>query len=112
QAPEVAPDPDEAREGGDGAEVHLRQGAGPSVRANATGGTHVTSSPTSSAAPRVNKSFDGLFFRQQRLANGGNQFSVEPPDQSMCIGGNVVLESVNSVLRVFDTAGNPLTGVV
>ena len=56
-------------------------------------------------------SFDGLNFRQQRLANGGNQFSVEPPDQGLCAGNGHVLETVNTVLRVFDTAGNPETGV-
>ena len=31
--------------------------------------------------PQLNVSFNGLNFRQQRLANNGNQFSVEPPDQ-------------------------------
>jgi hypothetical protein len=56
-------------------------------------------------------SFDGLFFRQQRLANGGNQFSVEPPDQGLCVGNGHVLETINTVLRVFDTSGSPQTGV-
>lgn len=62
--------------------------------------------------PSVITSFDGLNFRQQRLANGGNQFSIEPPDQGLCVGNGFVLETVNDVLRVFDTAGNPLIGVV
>jgi hypothetical protein len=57
-------------------------------------------------------SFTGLIHRQQRLANGGNQFSLEPPDQGMCIGNGFVVETVNDVIRVFDTSGNPLTGVV
>ncbi len=30
--------------------------------------------------------FNGVNHRDQRLANGGNQFSVEPPDQGMCVG--------------------------
>ncbi len=55
--------------------------------------------------------FQGLYHRQQRLANGGNQFSVEPPDQGLCAGNGFVLETVNDVMRVFDTAGNPVTGV-
>jgi hypothetical protein len=55
--------------------------------------------------------FDGLSHRDQRLANGGNQFSVEPPDQGLCAGNGFVLESVNDALRVFDTTGKPLTGV-
>jgi len=61
--------------------------------------------------PEVNVSFDGLNFRQQRLANNGNQFSVEPPDQGLCAGNGFVLESVNDVVNVFDAAGNQRLGV-
>ena len=57
-------------------------------------------------------SFDGLTMRDQRLANGGNQFSVEPPDQGLCVGNGFIVESVNDVIRVFDRRGNPLSGVV
>jgi hypothetical protein len=66
------------------------------------------------AAPEASllKSFNGLTPRDQRLANGGNQFTVEPPDQALCVGNGYVLESVNTVLRVFDTSGNPRTGVI
>jgi hypothetical protein len=60
----------------------------------------------------VGLTFEGLFHRQQRLANGGNQYSVEPPDQGLCAGNGFVLETVNDVLRVFNYAGAPLTGVV
>jgi hypothetical protein len=60
----------------------------------------------------VKSSFEGLNFHDQRFANNGNQFSVEPPDQGLCAGNGFVLESVNDVLRVFDTRGNPLIGVV
>jgi hypothetical protein len=60
----------------------------------------------------LRRHFDGLNFRDQRTANGGNQFSVEPPDQGLCVGNGFVLETVNDVLRVFDTHGNALTGVV
>src|SRR5438552_3573907 len=61
--------------------------------------------------PELAKSFDGLNFRQQRLANGGNQFSVEPPDQGLCAGNGYVMEAVNDVTRVYDPSGNALTGV-
>jgi hypothetical protein len=54
--------------------------------------------------------FRALNHRDQRLANGGNQFSVEPPDQALCVGNGYVVEAVNSVLRVFDMNGTPLTG--
>jgi len=46
--------------------------------------------------------------QQQRLANGGNQFSVEPPDQGMCVGNGFVMESNNDVLQVYSTTGTPL----
>jgi hypothetical protein len=62
--------------------------------------------------PVLNMSLEGLNFFQQRFANGGNQFSVEPPDQGLCVGNGFVLESTNSVLRVYHTDGTPATGVV
>ncbi|HEX7733878.1 MAG TPA: hypothetical protein VF458_03420 [Ktedonobacteraceae bacterium] len=58
--------------------------------------------------PELQFSFDGLNHRQQRLANGGNQFSVEPPDQGMCVGNGFVMESNNDVLQVYSTTGTPL----
>jgi hypothetical protein len=59
--------------------------------------------------PTLVTSFDALNFRQQRVANRGNQFSVEPPDQGLCVGNGFVMETVNDVLRIFDTGGNALT---
>jgi hypothetical protein len=61
--------------------------------------------------PTLNRSFAGLNHRDQRTANGGNQFSLEPPDQGLCVSNGFVVETVNDVLRVFDKQGNPLTGV-
>ena len=62
--------------------------------------------------PVVRASFDGLNHRDTRLANGGKQFSNEPPDQGLCAGNGFVIESVNSALRIYDRNGSPLTGVV
>jgi hypothetical protein len=56
-------------------------------------------------------SFEGLNHRQQRLANGGNQFSLEPPDQGLCVGNGYTVEAINSALRVWDTNGAAKTGV-
>ncbi len=72
----------------------------------------VAAGPKPKSNPTLTTSFDALNLYQQRYANGGNQFTVEPPDQGLCAGNGYVLESVNDVLRVFDTLGNPLTGVV
>jgi hypothetical protein len=47
----------------------------------------------------------------QRFANNGNQFSVEPPDQGLCVGNGFVVESVNDVLRIMDSAGHTLRTV-
>jgi hypothetical protein len=63
------------------------------------------------SSPQLVRSFAGLNHRDQRTANGGNQFSLEPPDQGLCAGNGFVLETVNDVLRVFDRNGNPVTGV-
>lgn len=62
--------------------------------------------------PQLGASFDGLNLFQQRFANNGNQFTVEPPDQGLCAGNGFVVESVNDVLRVFDTSGNALTNPI
>ncbi len=61
--------------------------------------------------PEVRLSFQGLNFFDQRFANNGNQFSVEPPDQALCAGNNFVLESVNDVLNIYDKKGQTLLGV-
>ena len=69
------------------------------------------SSSVAGSNPQLSLSFAGLNHRDQRLADGGNQFSVEPPDQALCVGNGYVVEAVNSVLRVFDTSGHALTDV-
>jgi hypothetical protein len=56
--------------------------------------------------------FDGLTHRDQRLAGGGNQFSLEPPDQALAVGGGFVLEGVNDALAVYSTSGALLAGPV
>lgn len=53
--------------------------------------------------------FNGLSNIDQRTANNGNQYSLEPPDQGLCAGNGFVVEAVNDVIRVFDRSGNPLT---
>lgn len=75
-------------------------------------GASVHSGKKAKSNPGLGVHFDGLDFRDQRIANGGNQFSVEPPDQALAVGNGYVLEAVNDVLRVFDTAGNPQTSAI
>ena len=52
-------------------------------------------------AAGLTTSWQGLDGFDQRFANNGNQFSVEPPDQGMCAGNGFVLEAVNDVLQVY-----------
>jgi hypothetical protein len=68
--------------------------------------------PGGGPAPGLAQSFDGLNFFDSRFANGGNQFSGEPPDQGLCVGNGKVVEIVNDVYQVFDMHGHPLTNPI
>jgi hypothetical protein len=59
------------------------------------------------------KSFTGITDYQQRyVASGGNQFTITPPDQGLCVGNGFVVETVNDTIRVFDTNGKPLSNPI
>lgn len=66
---------------------------------NPPGNTLATSNPGFSGFP-------GLNHADQRLANNGNQFSLEPPDQGLCVGNGFVMETINDVLAVYTTNGH------
>lgn len=61
--------------------------------------------------PGLRRSFEGLNHFDQRTANNGNQFSIVPPDQGLCVGNGFVIESTNDVLQIFDTRGRPVSAV-
>ena len=67
-------------------------------------GASVSSGKKAKSNPAFNSGFEGLNLYQQRYARGGNQFTVEPPDQGMCAGSGYVLEVVNDVLNVYSAA--------
>src|SRR5438552_18509722 len=71
---------------------------GPGKSASAQSGKKAKSNP------QLNFSFAGLNHYQQRYSRGGNQFSVEPPDQGMCAGNGYVVEAVNDVFNVYSAA--------
>lgn len=111
QQPEIRPGPDdnEAAAVENRPRPEFKRGPFPKKPLDAP---KVKSSPVAGSNPQVVFSFLGLNHRDQRLANGGNQFSLEPPDQALCVGNGYVVESTNSVLRVFRTSnGHPLTDV-
>jgi hypothetical protein len=64
----------------------------------------VKSAEKAKSNPELDFGFEGLNFYQQRYARGGNQFSVEPPDQGLCVGNGYVVEAVNDVLNVYSAA--------
>ena len=87
--------------------VNRSKSNGKSGDGNATG-----ESKKDPSNPQQVLSFDGLNHFAQRTANGGNQFSLEPPDQGLCAGNGFVLETVNDVMAVYNTAGSKLMGPV
>jgi hypothetical protein len=76
------------------------------------GGPAVKGSAKAKSNPELRRSFDGVNFHDQRFSNNGNQFSVEPPDQALCVGNGFIVESANDVLKIFDTTGTQLVGPV
>ncbi len=76
-----------------------------SLSNHSANGVSITSGKKAKSNPTFNTGFEGLNHYQQRYARGGNQFSVEPPDQGMCVGNGYVVEAVNDVLNVFNTSG-------
>jgi hypothetical protein len=96
---EFAGEGEETDEGPDpyGGTISFSSGAG--------GGVSVTSGKKAKSNPTFNTGFEGLNHYQQRYARGGNQFSVEPPDQALCVGNGYELEAVNDVLNIYNAAG-------
>jgi hypothetical protein len=56
--------------------------------------------------------FTGIDHFDERTADGGNQFSLEPPDQALCVGNGYVVEGVNLAFNVYDTSGTKLQGPI
>lgn len=77
-------------------------------RGHTGSGSEAEHASRATSHPSVAASFDGLNHRKQRLANGGNQFSLEPPDQGLCANSSYELESLNDVLQVYSPSGTPL----
>ncbi len=75
-----------------------------SFSTGAGGGPSVSSGKKAKSNPVFNFGFEGLNHYQQRYSRGGNQFSLEPPDQGMCVGNGDVVEVVNDVFNVYSAA--------
>lgn len=55
--------------------------------------------------------FAGLTHLDQRLSDNGDQFTVEPPDQGLCVHGGQVLETINNAFAVYGASGNRLSDI-
>jgi hypothetical protein len=82
----------------------------PAIRAHSgilpSAHTPVHSLSVSSALSNIG--FNGMTHSDQRLANSGNQFSIEPPSPSIAVANGNILEGVNNAVRVYATSGAPL----
>jgi hypothetical protein len=91
---------------GPATDVQFIRGVNGSVSPARVPGDHI---PTPAASPVVPGSgflgFAGTSHRDQRLAAGGNQFSLEPPDQALAVGPGYVLESVNLAIALYTPGG-------
>src|SRR6516225_2627069 len=72
-----------------------------SLSTGAGSGPSVSSGKKAKSNPTFDFGFQGLNHYQQRYSRGGNQFSVEPPDQGLCVGNGDVVEVVNDVFNVY-----------
>jgi hypothetical protein len=97
--------------GGDGAGAGDRSHSAQNTSASV--GSVSQPKSVTNTSPGLLASFAGLDHFDQRFGSdaGPNQFSLEPPDQGLCVGsdgnGNTrVLEVVNDVANVYDTHGN------
>jgi len=95
---EFAGEGEEADSGPDPFNGNISFSTGAGQGGSATSGKKAKSNPT------FNFGFEGLNHYQQRYSRGGNQFSVEPPDQGMCVGNGYVVEAVNDVVNVYSAS--------
>ncbi|MGH2486288.1 MAG: hypothetical protein ACRDHE_09770 [Ktedonobacterales bacterium] len=90
----------------------IRQDPGSDTKTIANNPTVPTTLPTVAPNPKPTDvtganpgltGFNGLNHLDQRSANNGNQFSLEPPDQGLCVGGDYTIEAINTALAVYQT---------
>lgn len=109
-AGEVAPEAEEEALAGDHEPVANRSlSANPKFLRGPAPLSGIPASNSAVTGPAGAASYTGINHHQQRYeVAGGNQWSLEPPDQALCVGGGYVFEAVNNAIAVYDTAGNRL----
>ncbi len=82
--------------------------SGPSTQKNPP---TVAPNPASNGITTQNQHFSGfpaLDHFDSNTASNGNQFSLEPPDQGLCVGGNFVIETINDVTAVYSASSHTI----
>jgi hypothetical protein len=103
-------DPDEA-----GTSTGAVRNRSPRSRAKSTRGTTPLTGikPTQTLTPTgATAGFEGINHFDQRYTDGGNQYSLVPPDQALCAGNGQVFEGVNNAFRTYSTTGAPLSETI
>ena len=100
--PKGVQDPEFRAAEGEGAEANRSNSQMMGPNAVSPVGVPIVSPTAVSGSTGLVTSFQGLDGFDQRYANNGNQFSVEPPDQGLCAGNGYVFEVVNDVLPAAD----------
>ncbi len=80
--------------------------------ARSSGTDSISAGPSIITAAPVNVGFNGLTHSDQRQANSGNQFSLEPPNPSIAAANGYILEGVNNAVRVYSASGAQLTATI
>ena len=106
---QTQPDPEEAQ-------AELYKQIPNAINAARVPSAHVPRPAAMPLADATGHGFDGLNHFDQRSAGTGDyvntQFSLEPPDQALCVGNGFVVEAVNNAARVRSGSGADLSGVV
>jgi len=88
-----------------------RPNAAPDTRTAPDRAPDPTLTPVSDRFPGA-LPFESLSAGDSRYADGGNQFSGEPPDQALCVGSGFTMAGVNQAIAVYDRQGAQLAPTV
>jgi hypothetical protein len=75
---------------------------------SALSGITPTQTLTVNASAATESGSEGINHYTQRTVDGGNQWSLVPPDQALCASGTQVVEAVNNAVQVYSTSGAPV----
>jgi hypothetical protein len=87
----------------------------PHSHARATHGTPPPSGIAPTQVLGVNggaSGWQGINHYQQRTTDGGNQWSLTPPDQALCSGAGQVVEAVNNAIQIYNPGGSAASALI